>query len=44
MTQYSFYNEIFFFSVGPGGCKAGGWVPSEKMSGIKVHDVKFTKS
>ena len=40
MTHYSFH-EIFIFFVVGNVARVGG---EEKMSGIGVHDVKFTKN
>lgn len=45
MTHHSYHSEIFLFPFGRGGCKGGQWIWKDReMSGIGVHDVKFTRN
>jgi hypothetical protein len=42
VTHHSFHKEIFFLL---GGLQGWGWIGRDgEMSGIGVHDVKFTKN
>lgn len=44
LTQDFFYSILFYFIEGK-GCKVGGQIQRDwEMSGIRIHDVTFTKN